>query len=295
MSTLKISHVGSSKAYATCVKHVDKRPSVVIDLDGEYRGCFRCFSCGWHGKLSDKELAKIMTKRKKRNRLITLDWEKLNQEYVYCSGLLKTIPFNVSLNSVCDFGLGWDGLAYTFPMRNPQGQVIGIQRRFPDGTKCCVEGSSLGLFLAEGYYGTNLTGIVDCRARQRPSLPCSMRDSIDTCGLSDVSTLPSPLFICEGVSDSCSVYDLGFHAIGRASCQGQEDMIKEYLELYDIENVVIVADNDSPGLLGATQLQCFLNDTLRNHPQVYLPQAKDVRQEIEIDREKVIERLKGMV
>ena len=332
---LRIKHIGSKKAYGVCPKHEDKRPSLVIDLIGMYAGYFRCFSCGWSGKLSPEIMSKLMTKRKKRNRLVTLDWERLNNDYVdnlnktfgvdytnlnfpesYAStskNVLKDLAQNlgVSIKTLYSFSIGYDGVAFTFPFRNPSGVVIGEQRRFPNGMKCCVEGSNLGLFLAGGYYGANPTGIVgcchksngqpqncspgqfvDCRAWQGP---CHTRGMTTQTPVDYQTCLPcraSPLFITEGLSDCASVYDLGFHAIGRPSCQGQEDMIKEYLELYQIERPIIICDNDTPGIHGANELcnvlPCGIN--------LYFPDNKDIRQDIEkLGREEVTRRLKEFI
>lgn len=276
---LQITHVGNSKAYCVCPRHLDKRPSISIDLDGDYAGCFHCWSCGWSGKLSPETMAQLVTKRKKRNRLITLDWEKLNQEYhntweVHGPCVSFNKPFDVNWVVLRAFQCGWDGSAYTFPMRLPNGQISGIQRRWQDSTKCCVEGSQLSLFIPTTLL-PQTKEIVDCGASQGPS---QVR----------------PLFITEGVSDACSIYNLGFPAIGRPSCQGQEEMIKEYLELNGIENVVIVADNDKPGLKGMDSLINSLINVMGPESRALIPVNKDIRIDIEkLGREEVVKRLKG--
>ena len=119
-------------------------------------------------------------------------------------------------------------------MYNELGSVIGIQRRFKDGTKLNVEGSMNGLFDSHS----------------------------------------NPLCIAEGISDSMMLYDLGFTALGRHNCSGQEDMILN--RIVDCPYTpIIIADNDKPGIKGANQLMKYLNSNGINST-VFIPPYKDV-------------------
>jgi len=130
------------------------------------------------------------------------------------------------------FGKGWDGEAITYPMYDANQEIIGIQRRFPDGKKMIVRGSRTGLFLP-------ISGAFD-RVSYRSVIYLSQ----------------SPyLLICEGVSDAIAAYEhLGFASIGRYNCSGG---INELASMDVIRAVypVIIADNDNPGILGAERLQ----------------------------------------
>jgi DNA primase len=122
-------------------------------------------------------------------------------------------------------------------MRDATGRVIGIRRRFPDGTKRALRRSKNGLFV-----------------------PSRLTDD-------------DWLLICEGESDTASALDLGFNAVGRPGCLGGGDLLEIYCRCRD---VVIVADGDGPGLDGAerlaTRLRLFCPDV-----RVIIPPVKDLR------------------
>lgn len=120
----------------------------------------------------------------------------------------------VSAKSLERLGVGWDGEAWTFPMSDGK-DVIGIRRRFTNGSKVSVKGSSTGLFVP--------TGLSE--------------------GL---------LIITEGPSDCAAALDLGFDAIGRPSCNSRVDMTVKFARGRD--EVVIIGDNDKPGRQGAETL-----------------------------------------
>jgi len=64
------------------------------------------------------------------------------------------------------------------------------------------------------------------------------------------------LVIVEGPTDCAAGLDLGLlNIIGRPSCSGGAEQIREFIRRTKFRRVVIVADNDSPGILGAKMLQ----------------------------------------
>jgi hypothetical protein len=115
--------------------------------------------------------------------------------------------------------VGWDGDAFTFPMQDPTGRIVGIRRRFPSGRKLSVKGGHEGLFIP--------------------------------------SALPADgtLLVCEGPTDTAALLDLGFAAIGRPSCAGGTRYL---VTLARGREVVIVADADPPGERGAAVLAATL-------------------------------------
>ena len=115
---------------------------------------------------------------------------------------------NVSENSLKRMRCGWDGKAHTFPMSDAEGNVIGIRRRFLDGKKICVKGSKTGLFIPDGLTGKGT------------------------------------LLIVEGNSDCAAGLTLGFETIGRPSCTGGTDLIKQFVRLHNYEKIVIMPDFD---------------------------------------------------
>ncbi len=62
----------------------------------------------------------------------------------------------VSVAALKELGTGWDGRAWTFPERNGLGVIVGVSRRFEDGSKRCATGSRRGLTYSDGW--TELPG-----------------------------------------------------------------------------------------------------------------------------------------
>ena len=243
---MKIIYQNLNKIITYCPFHNDKgRPNLHITLNDPYYGHYRCFACGKHGVLNSGQLKrlKIMKKKRKRDKPVSPDWKSLAVEYFMAgtaeSGLAK--EWGVKVDTVRDYLCGWDGDAYTFPMYNAKEEVIGIQRRWLDGRKMCIQDSKLGLFLPS----QEIKG--------------------------------STLFITEGVSDACSVHDLGFDVIARPSASSGKEFIIKWLLLNSgwdekkkvyigIEHVVIVPDKDVVGLDGANDLQ---NEIIDHAKHVY--------------------------
>jgi DNA primase len=118
----------------------------------------------------------------------------------------------VSAVSLERLGVGWDGEAFCFAMRDEQGRVIGVRRRFANGKKVCVAGSRNGLFIPNGLTGRG------------------------------------PLIVCEGPTDCAAALDLGLEAVGRPNCNSKVRMTVRYV---GTRPVIIVADNDEAGIAGA--------------------------------------------
>ena len=60
--------------------------------------------------------------------------------------------------------------------------------------------------------------------------------------------------IVEGPTDAAAAATLGFHALGRPSCNGGAREIAAYCRRHGIKRVSVLADNDSPGIKGARAL-----------------------------------------
>ncbi|MFH1419617.1 MAG: hypothetical protein ABII12_15180 [Planctomycetota bacterium] len=125
----------------------------------------------------------------------------------------------VSERSLRHLGVGFDTCAFTFPMRDGGGMVVGIRRRFQDGTKRAIRGSRNGMFVPSELSGTE------------------------------------SLLICEGESDTASLLTLGFDCVGRPSCTGGTRYIAQ---LARGRGAIVVADADVPGKRGARSLASVL-------------------------------------
>lgn len=128
--------------------------------------------------------------------------------------------------------------AWAFPMKDENRNIIGIRLRNNEGQKWAVKGSKAGIFIPEG-------------------LP-----ACDT------------VMVVEGPTDCSAALTIDFSAIGRPSCLGCEDMIDAYCRINKIKRVVIVSDNDGPGMSGADKLQ----SNLKVPSAIFIPPAKDLRE-----------------
>ncbi|MBN2293854.1 MAG: hypothetical protein JXM70_15605 [Pirellulales bacterium] len=113
----------------------------------------------------------------------------------------------VTLHSLKRLDAAWAGChgAWSFPMRDAEGDVTGLRLRNNEGDKWCVSGSKQGLFY-------------DPRR-----------------------ALHDPVLIPEGPTDTAALLDLGFSAVGRPSCRGGGPQLMQMLAG---RSVVIVSDRD---------------------------------------------------
>jgi 5S rRNA maturation endonuclease (ribonuclease M5) len=125
-------------------------------------------------------------------------------------------------------------------MRDPNRKVIGIRLRNVEGRKWAVKGSRQGLFIPTVY-------------------------PFDFDGT---------LYIVEGPTDLAAALTLGLYALGRPACLGQEEMILQFIRAQKVRRLVIVTDNDEPGLRGAAKLQSVLPVL----SCIHVPPAKDIRE-----------------
>ena len=124
------------------------------------------------------------------------------------------VALGVSVESLRRLGVGWSGKnrAWTFPMSNAAGDVLGIRLRVAGGRKLSVRGGKEGLFIPDG---------------------------IDAHGL---------LLVCEGPTDAAALLDLGFNVVGRPSCSGGVRLLTELVRTSKPSGVVVVSDVDANGV-----------------------------------------------
>jgi DNA primase len=122
------------------------------------------------------------------------------------------------------------------------GNVVGIRLRNERG-KFAVRGSRQGVFLAEFEESG--------RAARAPTL-----------------------FVCEGPTDTAAAIELGLFAVGRPNCCCGGAEIKVFARRHDCRRVVIISDNDKPGIDGARKVGAELKLPFA----IYVPSAKDVRE-----------------
>jgi len=146
----------------------------------------------------------------------------------------------IEFNTLDRMHMGQDGKDnLTFPMFDGSREPIGIRVRNMEGQKWAIKGSRNGIFI-----------------------PKRLRESIG-------------ILICEGPTDTAAMLDLGFDAIGRASCNTGAEFCKPIVARRE---VVIVSDSDGPGVDGAEKLASELWQTARTVRIITPPYSKDARE-----------------
>jgi hypothetical protein len=233
-----------------------------MTADGRMAICMRVESAvktkngGWLHRLSApliKPLPKPEPKKKSPADMYAL----MNRYKLRCTDALcrrLAGQLGVSPAALRELEIGYDGVNYTFPMRNGLDRVIGVKLRAPKGGKFCVPGSQLGIYWPI---------CVSCKS-------------------------DDDLYICEGESDCAAMLDLGFSAIGRPSCSAGTEAILKFLSVRR-RHVIIMADKDEPkkrpdgslwrpGQEGALLLAKAVSPFVRSVRVIKPPRHKDVRQ-----------------
>lgn len=152
---------------------------------------------------------------------------------------LFAFELGVSANALASLYCCWapEHGAWAFPMRDSSSLVVGIRLRNQHGKKWAVKGSKEGLFIAS----------------------CLTSKSI---------------VICEGPTDCAAGLTMGLNIVGRPSCQGAIKELVALVQCLDFKEVIIISDNDAPGLAGSDRLEQHLPCPYR---ELVLP-CKDLRE-----------------
>ena len=257
---LKIARENEHEIWVYCPFHgPETEASMIINKAGEYAGKYRCFGCGEHGKAKDLGLdikAKRVPKKRQKK-----DWYSIWNIY-HAIGKLRDVNQNndlalewyVSKKTLYNYGYGYnpEEKCHIIPMVNENLCIIGIQKRYDNGRKISIKGSRLGLFMHK-----------------------------------DWAVLPKDtMYITEGASDCICCADLGFTTIGRPSATSCEDMVVNLCSIYVSKSskIIIVADNDAPGMSGASNLQSHLYRAGFKRVYFRIPRPhKDLRKMIEVE------------
>jgi DNA primase len=134
--------------------------------------------------------------------------------------------------------------AWAFPLREPAtGTVTGIRLRTRVGKKFSVTGGKDSLFMPDSLTAND-----------------------------------GGLLVTEGATDAIAAHTIGFaNAVGRPSCTSGTAHVVALVRLHKPARVVIVADNDEPGVRGAEALASVLALHNRDVRVIAPPDEKDLR------------------
>ena len=138
----------------------------------------------------------------------------------YCAGLL-----GLPSDPLVRLGVGWSAShrATSWPMRDADGNVIGIRLRCPEtSSKWAVTGSRAGLIYDPNFIGEQSGG---------------------------------RMWVVEGPTDTAAILSLGIDAVGVPSAGGSRELLVDLTRRKRPEELIIVADNDDAGKAGGKQLR----------------------------------------
>lgn len=141
----------------------DKADWCSISADGAVVHCMRVESAkpvkngGWIHRLS--ESVENLPSPKPRE-VIDEDWGQRAKQMYDAGGAMRlkmADELTLSLESLDRLYVGqgydWNGKPFaSFPSRDDRGQIIGISRRYDDGSKKTMNGSHSGCFVVEGWF-----------------------------------------------------------------------------------------------------------------------------------------------
>lgn len=228
VNQLKIIKEDNQYLWSLCPNHNDvNTPNLCFnktESNGKPKGYGYCYACGYRINLRPAQVDIMSKKKTICRKTVPIDWIELNKKYQLQSlikGTLNILGYEWNVSSLFKYGIGWDGEAHTFPMRNETGAIIGILRRFPDGHKVCIEGSQLGLFM--------------------PNIPITR------------------IVIVEGVSDAAVATECGYWGLGLPSASFGHAMVRKFLEDWNYSGKILyVADANEAGKKSAEKMKKFL-------------------------------------
>ncbi len=187
----------------------------------------RCGEAGYLHRLTDSPRPRGPRRVVLPIRRTPPDLTALALEYQHAATVDALHPFaaelGVSVSSLSAYRVGWAASypAWSFPMIDPTtGKVTGIRLRKTDRKKFSVKDGKESLFMPD-----------------------------------TITSADEGLIVLEGATDAIAAHGIGFlNAVGRPSCTGGTDHLVALVRFRKPARVVIVRDNDEPGVRGADAL-----------------------------------------
>jgi len=184
-------------------------------------------------------------------------WEAMFDEWSAPLRVVRELASHLKLplKAIKSLGVGYNRAedCWVVPERNDKGRIVGLVRRFRDGSKKVIKGGRRGL-TAAGY-------------------PQGFPDG--------------PVYLAEGASDTAALVSVGLLACGRASAQGSRTerlWLARTLRGFKNRKIIVVGDRDPSGTgrVGAEALALHLSLTLKRGVRWGLPAVgyKDVREQV---------------
>jgi 5S rRNA maturation endonuclease (ribonuclease M5) len=235
-----------------CPFHKETEGSFTVNKTEPFKLFYRCWACGANGNAKTFATKYLGHDPKLIDQNIEVAGEfmeivrpKINWDFLRGTPL-EHMPaeeqrlaeaVGVSVETIRKFGIGWRDYRFLIPMYDESG-ICGISTRehltFKGETRCnkrCVKGSKHGTF--------------------QPKMDYSKYKQ---------------LFICEGWSDTATLIELGFAAVGRFNA-GHLERAFGYLCAWGKENLYIITDNDEAGLTGSQKLQKLIGGKIISPPE----------------------------
>jgi len=165
-----------------------------------------------------------------------VNWKQLQRDYSLQLSTYRKYPTLAGIdnpNTYQEFFMGWNGKGWTFPVWGEHLQIAGMQVRFPDGVKCSVTGTQIGVFVPKTIMAHD--GIIG---------------------------------VAEGLSDAMAACELGIKTVGKWNCSTPHETLLTLIvgKFKPTKGILIFADNDGPGKKGAVELRGMLKTYLPNLP-----------------------------
>ena len=185
----------------------------------------------------------------------TLDFEKVHHSYdndpTLIEGLATTLGVDDLALKSLDVRFNRFDECWSFPMRDADGQIIGLRfRELAGSRKWSARGSKDGLF----YSTVHL------------HLSPSPKEMIIVEGPSDTAAALSLFSCCSTLVVPTSQVPFTYFPVGRSSCQTGTAHLRALIRRVRPRIITIVADNDAPGIKGAELLAQQLTHSSANEP-----------------------------
>ncbi len=189
------------------------------------------------------------------------EWERMLARWPIRSSALRRLANRLDLprDSLLAIDVGYDPeeICWVLPERDDRRRIVGLVRRYANGDKRAVSGSTRGLTIPD--YGGQL-----------PS---------------------GPVYLVEGATDAAAMHFVGALAVGRSSATGsatERHWLTRLLRRYADRQVIVVGDRDANGVGAACAetLAGRLSDATGRAVSWALPASgfKDVREQIVLEK-----------